>query len=58
MVESYSAAKVNAEKEFNKAKKALKTGLFQWSPDYYNARKHYENAAKLYLEANMDSQAV
>lgn len=37
-----------ADNELKKARSALKTGMFKWSPDYISASTHYENAAKLF----------
>lgn len=33
-----------AEKNFKEGQKALKTGLFQWSPDYTSAVMYFEDA--------------
>ena len=37
-----------ADKNFKAGKKALKTGLFQWSPNYLEGAMHFERASKLY----------
>ena len=38
----------NPDKEFKKATKCLKTGLFKWKADHASAAIHFENAAKAY----------
>ena len=60
MVESLQKAKEKADKEYKKAKKALETGIFKFkfSPDYYEGRKGFEAAAKLYMEAKDEQKAI
>jgi hypothetical protein len=37
-----------ADKNFKDGEKALKTGIFKWSPDYLEGAMFFEKAAKLY----------
>jgi hypothetical protein len=42
------AAIKEAEKAFQKGEKALKTGLFKWSPNFTEASMYFERAAKTF----------
>jgi uncharacterized protein HemY len=43
---------------YKKAQGDLKTGLFKWSPSYGEGMLHFEQAAKLFKEADNDARAV
>lgn len=47
-----------AQKEMTKGQKCLKTGLFQWHPDYAGASMHFDAAAKAFLQAGAFTQAL
>ena len=47
-----------AEKLFQKGQKALKTSLFQWSPDYMNGSIYFSKAAKLFKASRHNQQAI
>jgi len=47
-----------AEKEFKKGEKAIKTGLLKWSADYLEGTMHFERAAKLFKDAGVKDKAV
>lgn len=55
MVEKSNQA---GEKMFKKAQGDLKTGLFKWSKDFSGGMVHFEQAAKLFKEADNDARAV
>jgi gamma-soluble NSF attachment protein len=41
----------DADSEYKKGLKCVKTGLFKWKPDYAGAAIHFEAAAKAYEQA-------
>ena len=43
---------------YKKAQGDLKTGLFKWSKNYGEGMLHFEQAAKLFKEADNDARAI
>ncbi len=43
-----SAALAQAEKDYKKGEKALKTGLFKWNADFNEGQMYFEKAAKAF----------
>ena len=58
MVQSAAKSTKEAEKYYKKGQASLKTGLFQWSPNYNEGLMHYEKAAKLFKEGSHDARAI
>ena len=48
----------DAEKMYKKAQGDLKTGLFKWSANHGEGMLHFEQAAKLFKEADNDARAI
>ena len=53
-----SRTDANAEKAFKKGKKAITTGLFKWSADWFEGSVQFEKAAKSFAAAGRDDRAL
>lgn len=52
-----AASDPNGEKAFKKGKKAITTGFFKWSADYYEGSQQFEKAAKSFAAHGLDMRA-
>ena len=61
MVESRGATSAktdaNGEKAFKKGKKAITTGFFKWSADYFEGSVQFEKAAKSFAAHGLNERA-
>ena len=57
MEKKQSNPMAEAAAQFKKGEKAIKTGLFNWSPNFLEGAMFYEAAAKLYKQAGDKEQA-
>lgn len=53
-----STARSDAEKALKSGRKALKTGLFQWNPDFTTAASQFVKAGKAFAQAKDIPMAV